>query len=368
MRKSFEYLYSVKEALINDYYNMSNKDLSVKYGYSEEVIRKFLRFNKVERKVKPQINTNDGFFKVIDTEEKAYFLGLITADGSINKCRNKLSFTINPVDVYIIERLKSCIGSSAPINESTYVDKRNGTVINSCSVQIYSKRIVKDLCSLGICEDKSVKATFPKLPKDLLRHYVRGIVDGDGWISEINSNISICLSSSLFFDFKKELSLIGVEIRKYKERLTSNGSIIKLYIKGPDCSKFLEWLYKDSSIRLERKYNSYLKQVESRKFKAIATPRVKPVIDREEGLLFVSSGSVSKYLGMSNTYTVEKVMKNNPRYVMLNKCYLYLMLNGDVYLKTIDGDMCPIPGDYRKEGYNIKDLGLRVENNNLKIL
>ncbi len=56
-----------------------------------------------------QCYSNDCYFSNIDTEDKAYFIGLLMADGSINKRRGEytiVSLHTSIVDIDIVEKLK----------------------------------------------------------------------------------------------------------------------------------------------------------------------------------------------------------------------------------------------------------------------
>ena len=45
-----------------------------------------------------------------------------------------------------------------------------------------SKEIKKDLEQFGISSNKSLTVPFPDVPKEFLPSFVRGVIDGDGWV------------------------------------------------------------------------------------------------------------------------------------------------------------------------------------------
>ena len=55
---------------------------------------------------------DEEYFLNIDNEEKAYFLGLIMADGYINKENRTLVVTLKNEDSYILEQLLKSVGSN----------------------------------------------------------------------------------------------------------------------------------------------------------------------------------------------------------------------------------------------------------------
>ena len=76
----------------------------------------------------------EDFFSTIDTEEKAYFLGLILTDGCIytksDTCESLVALTLKDTDKYILEKFKNLLHSNKEITS----DKRG-----AYSIQIYSK-------------------------------------------------------------------------------------------------------------------------------------------------------------------------------------------------------------------------------------
>ena len=103
-----------------------------------------------------------------------------------------------------------------------------------------------------------------QVPKYLVRHFVRGYFDGDGWVGKK----SICVVSTLEFcnslaEILKEQFNINCYIRaRHPER---NNTIRMLELNNKSARTFLSWIYKDSNIHLQRKYDRYLKQIEYEK-------------------------------------------------------------------------------------------------------
>ena len=113
----------------------------------------------------------------------------------------------------------------------------------------------------------------PNIPKNLIRHFIRGYFDGDGTIfmdrKYYKSNIcSICKN------FLKELqdiltennieSRINVEKRSNKIIKTPQGKstnckdMYRLYVsKQTEIIKFKDFMYRNSTIYLQRKYNKF---------------------------------------------------------------------------------------------------------------
>ena len=121
---------------------------------------------------------DENFFEVIDTEEKAYFLGFIMADGCVinnkEKYRYLLTIKIHPKDKEILEKFIEVIKGEMVVT----MDKKR----EICQIHISGKKIVSDLERLGCVENKTKTLVYPNLPKELERHFLRGYFDGDGCV------------------------------------------------------------------------------------------------------------------------------------------------------------------------------------------
>jgi hypothetical protein len=115
------------------------------------------------------------FFDVIDTEEKAYWLGFITADGCIV---NKSALTINlaTADAGHLEKLSDSLSSDYPVRFGPSSKSVNGIARWHAN----SMPIVGALGALGVTPRKSATAVPWDGPAELMPHYWRGLVDGDG--------------------------------------------------------------------------------------------------------------------------------------------------------------------------------------------
>lgn len=143
------------------------------------------RFQKdSQHRRKYKINHN--FFKNIDTEEKAYWLGFIAADGNVRSVvtdkihRYTLSITLRESDRHHLEKFRDVLyrGDKPKITKN-----RSG-----CVLEVSSKQNYYNLVNAGICDRKSLTLTFPTIQNALLKHFIRGYFDGDGWISVANKH------------------------------------------------------------------------------------------------------------------------------------------------------------------------------------
>lgn len=209
---------------------------------------------------------NENFFETIDSEDKAYWLGFICADGYINKRGNTVAITLDIKDQDHPKKFLGVINSNLmklDFRKGQYSPDHKFT--DKVSVNLYSNKMNSDLRKLGITENKSknLKKLVLNLDADLTRHFIRGYFDGDGCV--FDSYIKYgklkekkCYSPGFTFVGTKEfLDYINFSLPITVKNLTKDkrtqGSYT-LYIRSMKRFKIIEnYLYDNSSIYLERK-------------------------------------------------------------------------------------------------------------------
>lgn len=200
---------------------------------------------------------DEHYFKNIDDQNKAYFLGFIYADGCVmprEKGRSKrFRFALHKKDIKLVQKLKECLKAEHPLRTHAK---------DAVCIEIASRELYDDLLSHNIIPRKSYTYEFPtNIPDNLLSHYIRGCFDGDGCIhcsKDVLSRIhfTIC-GNEKFCTWALEI------IRKYVD---IKGSVVKESTEGVyDCSiggrrqvaKVGKWIYNGAEIYLERKYNKF---------------------------------------------------------------------------------------------------------------
>lgn len=190
----------------------------------------------------------------IDSEEKAYFLGLLWSDGNVSSRGNTISIRLLNTDRDILEKLSQIIYGFS--NLST---EKDGTY-KMCNLTINSKDFKDKLSEYGCFPNKSATIKYPTfLADDLNRHFIRGLMDGDGSIC-YTDRVVACLSGNIFIInsfkeilqkyFKKNINII---IQNKKNTETYNAYIYQ----KKNIEMFFKWLYKDSSLFLNRKYDRF---------------------------------------------------------------------------------------------------------------
>lgn len=213
------------------------------------------------------------FFKNIRTEIQAYLLGFYAADGSINEKRKTFRIQLQLQDKELVYLYKDFISPDARLFtiEPKEEKGRNNSIINghgSFGVDIVSTILVNDLVSLGIGYNKTYSELhIPDIPKDLIKHFIRGYFDGDGSISgyipnEKNKNPRVRCAFSIC---RKTKSLLDEIVAFFLE---NNIKINTYYLKRDnmyrietgskkEISKIFKLLYTDSNFYLTRKFKKF---------------------------------------------------------------------------------------------------------------
>ncbi len=239
-------------------------------GKLKEAGFKLINHGKFERKY----NINHDFFNKIDTEEKAYLLGFLYADGYNNEEKGVISISLQERDREILEKFKILLESEYPLYKAEYYDRPNNQIQYALTVR--SRQISKKLAELGCWQKKSSNLLFPteeQVPKHLINHFLRGMWDGDGGIRKcyIKSKkhkrlcgrmmVSCVLTSTEEFCSSVNKLLkesIGINSNYYLQR-NNTANTWNLAVQGNiQIKKFLIWLYNDSTIWLNRKYETYI--------------------------------------------------------------------------------------------------------------
>lgn len=120
---------------------------------------------------------NNKYFEKIDTHNKAYIIGFILADGSIDIHGHYiLKIELSSRDSYILDFINRELSSNYPI-----IRKYKNNHIYDI-LQISNKQIVIDLMKLGIYQRKTYGTNIPIIPQKFRKDFFRGVFDGDGTI------------------------------------------------------------------------------------------------------------------------------------------------------------------------------------------
>ena len=208
-----------------------------------------------------KLEVDSNYFENINTEHKAYWLGFLTADGYVSSYKNDIELTLKEEDYDHIVKFKNDIKSNHKITQK--IIELENKKHKAYRINIADKKINSDLNYLGLNSNKSYKSYIPFrfIPNELMPHYIRGLFDGDGSVCKANKNgtrITICTTASQMMVnditeyIKKELD-IDVKYGHSKDKNITNVCIYK----QNDVEKFYNWIYKNATIYLNRKYNKF---------------------------------------------------------------------------------------------------------------
>ena len=210
---------------------------------------------------------NEDFFKYINTEEKAYILGFICADGHIEK--DRLNITVSIKDRDILEKIRYAMHSNHPIKEVQRTNpykKTNRENLILSELMIGSVELVKPLFNMGLTTNKTYTLNgdiLKYIPKYLIRDFLRGYFDGDGnvffgrrYSSGYKYNVNICGNED--FLLKSFQVYFPSNNKLYKDLYSRQCYVWKISQKDK-VRDFMYYLYYNSSIFLQRKYNEFRK-------------------------------------------------------------------------------------------------------------
>jgi len=194
------------------------------------------------------------------SDDMAYMLGFIAADGCIcikNKGHSVyLQFCLSETDLSHLEKIRDAIYPGKKIYFTQY--KLDDKIYKQCHLSIGSKYMCKKLMELGINPRKSLTLEFPKIPSEYINHFVRGYFDGDGTIGKCFTTNdwhweilgTKCFLTSVADIIDTKFSFPHRNVRKDKK----NGKIFIIQYSTQQAVKICRWLYEDSTIYLDRKY------------------------------------------------------------------------------------------------------------------
>lgn len=205
----------------------------------------------------------------INTEEKAYWLGFFYADAYNNEKLGRIVIELQGRDK---EHLYKCAQFFGQPREPFIQYKNKGKFI-SYRLELNSKHLTKILAEKGCRQAKSFNIVFPNwLDLNLTKHFIRGYFDGDGGLhiskSENQMNIQITSTKEMIKSLQKilkETTQCNTYI-SHPERYTDN--TWRLDSGGSrQVKRFLDWIYEDATIYLDRKYELFKSYCENHEFK-----------------------------------------------------------------------------------------------------
>ena len=240
--------------IINAYQDGESSEVIAKnFNMNGTTVCRILKRNKI--KIRSSIDNkrkyaiNKSFFKDINSEEKAYALGFLYADGNVHNKKNSFNITLHKKDIDVLQMFTLWI----------YIDnhKINQYDENYVNFRVCSIEMVSDLIRHGCMPAKTFNLSLPTWlhDSDLLRHFVRGFLDGDGCITICNktNRVRIIFTGYDEFLFKlRDVMFYNIGVRFHVTKIKDK--VIDLSIGDQKSTRtFLHWLYDGAKVYMNRK-------------------------------------------------------------------------------------------------------------------
>lgn len=190
-----------KEFIRNNYLKMPYSEVGKQVNCTAKQVRGWVR-NHIKDRVLKIREFNKDYFETIDSPNRAYWLGFIYADGWI--CANKrrkdkaggaiyeFGIELQKRDRYILEALNEELGGKHIITDThkeiLILNNKEPSKVDMSKLRVYSKDIVMGLHNNGIDFNKTHSDMFPTVSDDLFIDFLRGYIDGDGCIHKMKEN------------------------------------------------------------------------------------------------------------------------------------------------------------------------------------
>mgnify|MGYP001585093643 CR=1 FL=1 len=258
------------EQIINSYtkLNKSIQTIANKLQTTTRYVSETLKQNGIKIRNSSESHRkyplDETMFENINTEFKAYFLGWMFSDGNvyIKSKRHTLSITVVETDKEILDKFNKIIfDNKKPLNYRKAKDKITPKKIYKCKpcwrLLIDSKKLCENIQELGCVPNKSKIIQLPNIPENMFRHFLRGYFDGDGCITSNGKNWgSFVIISS--YDFVTQLQLKFKKLFNIESAIHTSTGCYNLTVKvRNDIILLFNYMYQNSTIYLDRKYNKF---------------------------------------------------------------------------------------------------------------
>ena len=221
------------------------------YQVSFHTISNLLEENNIKRDNRyKNINLDINYFHNIDSIDKAYFLGFLLTDGNVGLNSNAVALALSSKDEEILK-----IFAKYTKNENQLYyrkDKPEVSLTTKCA------QWKQDLAHYGMVPQKTYIADLPILNDQYMSHLIRGLFDGDGWISSKSHQIGFCGAEAMVSHVKEflvnQLSIYDVKILHPEKHLWQIS-----WASKKDIITLGNYLYQDKQdCYLKRKYLNFL--------------------------------------------------------------------------------------------------------------
>lgn len=192
------------------------------------------------------------YFDDIDCEHKAYWLGMILADGFVNE--KEVSLCLQLSDIKVIEEFRSDLKAEHPIK----YNKDGNPFITICCVHMSNT-----LINYGFHNRKSWSINLNKIleniPSKYENHFLRGMFDGDGCIKYYKYDY--LKKPQFHFGYtglKNVCEYVGIKLGINRKLVCEGNLTYTIITRDPKLIiNIFNYLYKNATIYMDRKYNTF---------------------------------------------------------------------------------------------------------------
>ena len=238
--------------------------MSEKYEISRSILTN--RFKKLGVEIvnrQNEVKFDESVFDLIDSEEKAYWLGFIYADGYIDANKFIFEISLKGSDKEHLEKFNKFMKHKDKNHVKISNSKCGDKCFERCRWYVSNKHLWNILNSYGCTPNKSLTLEFPNFLifkyDHLIRHFIRGYFDGDGSFSRyllktcVNPHIQIIGTHAFLIKILEYSQLDG---RFGKDKRWKNNTEYIEFDKENGI-KFINYIYDNCNIYLDRKYKLY---------------------------------------------------------------------------------------------------------------
>ena len=253
-------------------------EIPQKLNISQRAVSRVLKDENINTKRRNRYTLDESYFENIDSQEKAYILGFLYADGYVgSEATNNIVISVAEQDVDILEKIIENIKFTGRLRKRNSYKNSYNTSQQHFILNFSSKQMANTLRSLGFNQTKKDRIfQLPNIESSLIRHFVRGFFDGDGSFSLNDNRSTHILSNGELKEYiytKPSFNIVGpvnfmeelAEILPGSYHFKQSGIDGLVYIMNSskrDIVDIYNYLYTDSTIYIERKHNKFLKFME----------------------------------------------------------------------------------------------------------
>ena len=237
---------------VAEYCNLDVETMKLRLN---ELNLKITNTNRVNRRIKSD------YFSIIDNPIKAYWLGFLYTDGSVDHygATGRIRLQLQEKDLEILEKFKEdlCIDSKI-----IYDVRKNSTC---CSVEFVDEQIFNDLSKYGIIPNKTYlvdSIPYEKIPSQYLKAYALGLYDGDGGLrysNDFSTDVTLSYTAYSEQEVKDFQFLINNFIKNEKINKNIFTTAWHTQWRGRlQVLNILDELYSSCPRFLKRKYDKYI--------------------------------------------------------------------------------------------------------------